>query len=118
MLLAAAHNTQRVLFRRLSSSSLTQHLNTTKHLPLLSALPPTGLLAAAPQACLLKNKQFSTRAASTASASAPPTTQQQQGPLSLFVCAVDEASDQAAAALVAALKQLTGRQVDLHGVVS
>jgi len=40
------------------------------------------------------------------------------GPLSLFICAADEASDQAGAALVTALKQLTGRQVELHGVVS
>ena len=39
-------------------------------------------------------------------------------PLSLFVCAVDEESDQAGAALVTALKQLSGRDVELHGVVS
>lgn len=38
-------------------------------------------------------------------------------PLSLFVCAVDEASDQAGAALVTAVKQLTGRAVELHGLV-
>ncbi len=39
-------------------------------------------------------------------------------PLSLFVCAVDEESDQAGAALVTALKKLSGREVELHGVVS
>lgn len=39
-------------------------------------------------------------------------------PLSLFVCAVDEESDRAGAALVTALKQLSGREVQLHGVVS
>lgn len=39
-------------------------------------------------------------------------------PLSLYICAADEASDQAGAALVTALKQLTGRDVELHGVVS
>ena len=33
------------------------------------------------------------------------------------MCAVDEASDQAGAALVTAVKQLTGRAVELHGLV-
>jgi transcriptional regulator GlxA family with amidase domain len=39
-------------------------------------------------------------------------------PLSIFVCAADEASDSAGAALVASLKQLHKQGVQLFGVVS
>jgi transcriptional regulator GlxA family with amidase domain len=38
-------------------------------------------------------------------------------PLSIFVCAADEASDSAGAALVASLKQLHKQGVQLYGVV-
>jgi hypothetical protein len=41
-----------------------------------------------------------------------------RAPLNLFICAVDEESDQAGAALVTAVKRLTGRDVKLYGVVS
>jgi hypothetical protein len=39
-------------------------------------------------------------------------------PLSIFVCAADEASDSAGAALLASLKQLHKQGLHLYGVVS